>query len=123
MNTPKLQEIVVNALEDIKARDIEVIDTTKLTALFDRIVVASADSGRQTRALSRNVQDKVKEAGGHVVSVEGEESGEWVLVDLGDIVVHIMQPAVRSYYNLEELWSNHAAARRRPAGVHAAPTE
>lgn len=120
MNTPKLQEIVVSALEDIKARDIEIIDTTKLTALFDRIVVASADSGRQTRALSRNVQDKVKEAGGQVVSVEGEETGEWVLVDLGDIVVHIMQPAVRSYYNLEELWMNHATARRKPADARVA---
>lgn len=117
MNTPELQEVIVNALEDIKARDIEVIDTTKRTALFDRIIVASADSGRQTRALSRNVQDKVKEAGGNVVSVEGEDTGEWVLVDLGDIVVHIMQPAVRSYYNLEELWVSHPAARRKPAAA------
>lgn len=115
MKTPTLQETVVAALEDIKARDIEVIDTTKRTALFDRIIVASADSGRQTRALSRNVQDKVKEAGGQVVSVEGEDSGEWVLVDLGDIVVHIMQPAVRSYYNLEELWVAHPASRHKAA--------
>jgi ribosome-associated protein len=115
MDIRKLQKIVVTALEDIKARDIEVINTTKLTALFDRIVVASAESGRQTRALARNVQDKVKAAGGEVTSVEGEESGEWVLVDLGDVVVHIMQPAVRSYYNLEELWSTTPARRRRMA--------
>jgi ribosome-associated protein len=115
MDIRKLQKIVVTALEDIKARDIEVINTTKLTALFDRIVVASAESGRQTRALARNVQDKVKAAGGNVTSVEGEESGEWVLVDLGDVVVHIMQPAVRSYYNLEELWSTTPARRRRMA--------
>lgn len=104
MNIDQLLPIVVNALEDIKARDIEVIDTTKLTALFDRMVIASGDSGRQTRALARNVQDEVKKAGGTVASVEGEDSGDWVLVDLGGIVVHVMQPAVRAYYNLEELW-------------------
>lgn len=123
MDIPKLQKIVVSALEDIKAKDIEVINTTKLTALFDRIVIASADSGRQTRALARNVQDKVKEAGGEVMSVEGEDSGEWVLVDLGGIVVHIMQPAVRSYYNLEELWDVTPARRRSLAGsqAHARP--
>lgn len=115
MDIRKLQKIVVSALEDIKAKEIDVINTTKLTALFDRIVIASADSGRQTRALARNVQDKVKEAGGHVVSVEGEDSGEWVLVDLGDMVVHIMQPAVRSYYNLEELWATTPARRGKLA--------
>ncbi len=114
MDLSELQKTVVSALEDIKARDIEVIDTSRFTALFDRIVVASADSGRQTRALARSVQDKVKEAGGHVVGVEGEETGEWVLVDVGGIVVHIMQPAVRSYYNLEELWRA-APSSRRPA--------
>lgn len=113
MDIRKLQKIVVSALEDIKAKEIEVINTTRLTALFDRIVIASADSGRQTRALARNVQDKVREAGGQVVSVEGEDTGEWVLVDLGAIVVHIMQPAVRSYYNLEELWATTPARRRK----------
>ena len=119
MDTPTLEKIVVAALEDIKARDIEVIDTSKHTPLFDRIVVASAESGRQTRALAQNVHDKVKEAGGEVVGVEGENSGEWILVDLGDIVVHIMQPAVRNYYNLEELWqarpSRSAKAAAEPA--------
>jgi ribosome-associated protein len=115
MDIRKLQKTVVSALEDIKAKEIEVINTTKLTALFDRIVIASADSGRQTRALARNVQDKVKEAGGQVVSVEGQDSGEWVLVDLGDVVVHIMQPAVRSYYNLEELWATTPARRNKLA--------
>ena len=104
MDTPTLEKIVVAALEDIKARDIEVIDTSKHTPLFDRIVVASAESGRQTRALAQNVQDKVKEAGGEVIGTEGQETGEWVLVDAGDLVVHVMQPAVRAYYNLEELW-------------------
>ena len=112
MNIDQLLPIVVNALEDIKARDIEVIDTTKLTALFDRMVIASGDSGRQTRALARNVQEEVKKAGGTVNGVEGEDSGDWVLVDLGGIVVHIMQPAVRTYYNLEEL--RQASPNQRP---------
>ncbi|MFN3986195.1 MAG: ribosome silencing factor [Rhodocyclaceae bacterium] len=119
MDIKKLEQIVVDALEDIKAKDIEVIDTARLTPLFDRVVVASADSNRQTRALARNVQEKVKEAGGEVVSVEGEDSGEWVLVDLADIVVHIMQPAVRSHYRLEELWSATPAARRPPSPARA----
>lgn len=113
MDIRKLQKTVVVALEDIKAKDIEVIDTSKLTSLFDRIVIASGDSNRQTRALARNVQDKVKEAGGQVVGVEGEEAGEWVLVDLGDIVVHLMQPAIRDYYNLEELWATTPSRRSR----------
>ncbi|MCB1960379.1 MAG: ribosome silencing factor [Rhodocyclaceae bacterium] len=104
MHIDQLIPLVVNALEDIKARDIEVIDTTALTAMFDRMVIASGDSGRQTRALARNVQEEVKKAGGTVNGVEGEDSGDWVLVDLGSVVVHIMQPAVRAYYNLEELW-------------------
>ena len=115
MDIRTLEQTVVSALEDIKARDIDLIDTTRLTALFERIVIASADSGRQTRALARHVQDKVREAGGTVVSVEGEDSGEWVLVDLGDMVVHIMQPAVRDYYRLEELWSTTPPSRRRLA--------
>jgi ribosome-associated protein len=104
MQTAKLQRIAVAALEDIKGRDIEVINTTKLTSLFDRIIIASADSTRQVKALARNVREKVEEAGGEIIGVEGEDSGEWVLVDLGSIVVHVMQPAVRNYYNLEELW-------------------
>lgn len=118
MYLPKLQKIVVAALEDIKARDIDVINTAKLSAMFDRIVIASADSTRQTKALARNVHDKVTEAGGEVLSIEGADSGEWVLVDLGSIVVHIMQPAVRSYYNLEELWQA-KPARRAPVAAAA----
>jgi ribosome-associated protein len=104
MQTAKLQRIAVAALEDIKGRDIEVINTTKLTSMFDRIIIASADSARQVKALARNVRAKVEEAGGEVIGIEGEDTGEWVLVDLGAIVVHVMQPVVRSYYNLEELW-------------------
>jgi ribosome-associated protein len=117
MDIKTLEALVVDALEDIKARDIEVINTQSLTSLFDRLVIASGDSNRQTRALARHVQDKVKEAGGSVISVEGEETGEWVLVDLGDIVVHVMQPAVRAYYNLEELWSGSAKPSDRSAAA------
>tara|TARA_R110002049_G_scaffold17416_14_gene67810 strand:- start:436 stop:792 length:357 start_codon:yes stop_codon:yes gene_type:complete len=113
MKLEALEKTVVDALEDIKARDIEIIDTAKLTPLFDRVIVASADSNRQTRALARHVQEKVKAAGGEVISVEGEDTGEWVLVDLADIVVHIMQPAIRSYYNLEELWAATPSGTRK----------
>ncbi|HNC53271.1 MAG TPA: ribosome silencing factor [Accumulibacter sp.] len=117
MKLPQLQEIVVDALEDIKGRDIEVIDTNHLTPLFERMVIACGDSNRQVQSLARNVQEKVRAAGGEVLSCEGEEVGEWVLVDLGDIVVHVMQPAVRSYYNLEELWGGKGPLRiRRSAG-------
>ena len=108
MDIRKLQKIAVAALEDIKAKDIEVLNTSKLSALFDRVIIATGDSNRQVKALAKSVHDKVKEAGGTVIGVEGEDAGEWVLVDLGDIVVHVMQPAVRAYYNLEELWSGSA---------------
>ena len=111
MNTPDLEQTVISALEDVKARDIEVIDTSRLTSQFERIIVASGDSGRQTRALARNVLDRVHAAGIKPLGVEGEGNGEWVLVDLGGIVVHIMQPAVRAYYRFEELWT--AALPRR----------
>ncbi|MCL2590024.1 MAG: ribosome silencing factor [Betaproteobacteria bacterium] len=105
MNTSDLEQIVISALEDIKARDIEVIDTSRLTSQFERIIVASGDSGRQTRALARNVLDCAHTAGVKALGIEGEENGEWVLVDLGEIVVHVMQPAIRAYYRLEELWA------------------
>lgn len=104
MDLRKLQRVVIDALEDVKAQDIKVYNTTELTSLFDRVVIASATSNRQSRALAAHVRDKVKEGGGHVISVEGEDGGEWVLVDLGDVVVHIMQPNIRTYYNLEEIW-------------------
>jgi ribosome-associated protein len=117
MDITTLERIVVGALEDIKARDIEIIDTTRLTAQFERIVVASAESGRQTRALAHNVQDRVRKAGGKILGVEGEDSGEWVLVDLGEIVVHLMQPAIRDHYRLEELWATTPPSRRGVATV------
>ncbi len=106
MRLNKLQKTAVTALEDIKARDIAVLDVRKLTSLYDTLIIASADSNRQVRALAHHVRDKLKEAGAYIIGTEGEESGEWVLVDAGDIVVHVMQPAVRAYYNLEELWSH-----------------
>ena len=116
MDVRKLQKIAVAALEDIKGEDIEVINTTKLTSMFDRIVVATGNSNRQVKSLARNVQDEVREAGGEVIGTEGEDSGDWVLVDLGSIVVHVMQPAVRSYYNLEELWQAKPKSRRKAKG-------
>ena len=104
MDTPALQKLVVSALEDIKARDIEIIDTSRNTPLFDRIIVASADSNRQTRALAYSVSAAVKEAGETVIGMEGQDTGEWVLVDCGPVVCHCLQPNVRDYYNLEEIW-------------------
>ena len=98
MDIEKLQALAIDALEDVKAQDIVLFDTTKLTSLFERIIVASGNSNRQTKA------DKIKEAGGDVISIEGEDTGEWVLVDLGDLIVHIMQPPIRNYYRLEEIW-------------------
>jgi ribosome-associated protein len=95
---------VVDALEDVKAQDIQVFDTTPITTLFDRVVVASGTSNRQTRALAKSVHDKVREAGAPVLSMEGTDTGEWVLVDLGDVVVHIMQPVTRDHYRLEDIW-------------------
>lgn len=107
MDIRKLQRIVINALEDVKAKDIKVFNTTKQTALFDRVIVATAGSNRQTRALGHHVYMEVKENGGQAVGIEGLETGEWVLVDCGNVIVHIMQPALRAYYNLEELWGAH----------------
>lgn len=119
MDIKKLQALVVDALEDVKAQDIRVYDTTHLTSMFDRIAIASGTSNRQTKALASSVRDKVKGAGGDIVNMEGEGTGEWVLVDLGDMVVHIMQPAIRAYYRLEEIWGDKevslAAAKRAAA--------
>ena len=112
MDIRKKQRVVVEALEDIKGRDIKVLDVRKLTSFYDCLIIASADSNRQVKALAFHVRDKLKEAGATIIGVEGEETGEWVLVDCGEIVVHVMQPAVRAYYNLEELWETTPAQRR-----------
>ena len=98
------QRVVVEALEDIKGKDILVYNTARMPTMFERVVIASGDSNRQVKALADNVQEKVREGGARVYGVEGEASGEWVLVDLGDVVVHIMHPTVRDFYNLEEVW-------------------
>jgi ribosome-associated protein len=126
MDIKKLQTLVVDALEDIKGQDIVLFDTTHLTSLFDRIAVVSGTSNRQTKALAASVRDKVKAAGGDVIGMEGGDTGEWVLVDLGDMIVHIMQPAIRQYYRLEEIWGEKpvklGAAKRKstPEAVEAA---
>jgi ribosome-associated protein len=104
MDLRRLQRLVIDALEDVKGHDIQVFNTTHLSDLFDRVVLVSGTSNRQTRALASSVAEKAKRAGAGVLSVEGEDVGEWVLVDLGDVVVHIMQPAIRAYYALEEIW-------------------
>ncbi len=100
----KLLEIVVEALESIKAINIRVLDVMDKTTMTDVLVIASGNSTRQVKSLAHEVQEKARQAGYHVIGVEGEQTGEWALVDLGDIVVHVMQPSVRDFYNLEKLW-------------------
>jgi len=121
MRLNRIQKTAVTALEDIKARDITVLDVRKLTSLYDTMVIATAESNRQVKALANHVREKLKETGAAIVGVEGEETGEWVLVDAGEIVVHIMQPEARAYYNLEELWGSPPAKRRAASPARADP--
>src|SRR2546423_8580662 len=121
MDLRKKQRVVVDALEDIKGRDILVYNTAALPSMFERVVIASGDSTRQVKALADNVQDKLKAGGARVYGVEGAAIGEWVLVDFGDIVVHIMHPTVRSFYNLEEIWGGKSVRMKKPAPPKAAP--
>ena len=100
----KLQRAIVDGLEDVKAQDIQVFDTEHLSSLFERVIIASGTSNRQTKGLAASVRDAVREAGFAKPRIEGEENGEWIIVDCGQAVVHIMQPTFRTYYNLEELW-------------------
>ena len=100
----KLQRTVVDALEDVKAQDLVVFDTEHLSSLFERVIVASGTSNRQTKALAASVRDKVRDAGFGKPRIEGEDNGEWIIVDCGAVVVHVMQPTIRGYYNLEEIW-------------------
>jgi len=104
MDLRKKQRVVLEALEDIKGRDIVVFNTARMPSMFERVVIASGDSTRQVKALADRVQEKVRENGARIYGVEGEASGEGGLVDLGDVVVHIMHPTVRDFYNLEEVW-------------------
>lgn len=105
-DTQKLQRVIVDALEDVKAQEIVVFDTEEMSALFERVIIASGTSNRQTKALAASVRDKVREAGYPKPRIEGEDNGEWIIVDCGSAVAHIMQPTIRSYYNLEEIWGD-----------------
>jgi ribosome-associated protein len=105
-DTQKLQRAIVDALEDVKAHEIAVFDTEHLSPLFERVIIASGTSNRQTKALAASVRDKVREAGFGKPRMEGEDNGEWIIVDCGQAVVHVMQPTIRSYYNLEEIWGD-----------------
>ena len=106
MDIRKLQRAIVDGLEDVKAHDIRVFDTERLSPLFERVIVASGNSNRQTKALAASVRDSVKSRDMQVLRTEGEDNGEWIIVDCGAAVVHVMQPAIRQYYNLEELWGD-----------------
>ena len=104
MDIRKLQRAIVDGLEDVKAQDILVFNTEHLSALFERVIIASGTSNRQTKALAASVRDKVRNAGFGKPRIEGEDNGEWIIVDCGPAVVHVMQPTIRTYYNLEEIW-------------------
>ena len=130
MDIRKLQRVIVNALDDVKAKDVKVFNTEALTDQFERVVIASGASNRQTRALAYAVSAAVKEAGGDVLGMEGQDTGEWVLVDCGSVVCHVLQPNVRDYYNLEEIWggkevfmkaNEECASRLMPHRPHHAP--
>lgn len=118
MRVDRVVKAVVAALEDIKARDIVVLNVVKLSPLFDRMIIATGDSTRQVKALADNVQEKLKMAGARVTGVEGAQSAEWILVDLGNVTVHVMLPAMRAHYNLEELWT--VKPQRKPKRASAA---
>jgi ribosome-associated protein len=102
----KLQRAIIDGLEDVKAQDIQVFDTEHITSLFERVIIASGTSNRQTKALAASVRDAVRDAGFGKPRIEGEANGEWIIVDCGAAVAHIMQPTIRQYYHLEELWGD-----------------
>jgi ribosome-associated protein len=106
------ERVVVEALEDVKGYDIQVFNTARLPSMFERVVIATGTSNTQVRALAERVQERILEQGSRVYGVEGESSGEWVLVDLGDVVVHIMHPTVREFYNLEEIWGGRPVRKK-----------
>src|SRR3954449_7578674 len=106
MDIRKLQRVIVDGLEDVKAQNIVVFNTEHLSPLFERVIIASGTSNRQTKALASSVRDAVKGRGFPVMRTEGEDNGEWIIVDCGAAVVHVMQPAIRTYYHLEELWGD-----------------
>lgn len=117
----KLQRCIVDALEDVKAQGLAVFDTEHLSSLFERVIIASGTSNRQTKALAASVRDKVREAGFPKPRIEGEDNGEWIIVDCGAAVVHVMQPNIRQYYNLEEIWGEKPVRLKFGAPKPAAP--
>jgi len=121
MRVDRIVKAAVAALEDIKARDIVVLNVVKLTSMFDRVIIATGDSTRQVKALADNVQVKLKQAGAKIQGVEGLQTAEWILVDLGSVIVHVMLPTVRAHYNLEELWTARPARKTRRRAT--APTD
>ncbi|MBM3386445.1 MAG: ribosome silencing factor [Betaproteobacteria bacterium] len=119
----KLQRVIVDALEDVKAQDIQVFNTEHLSPLFERVIIASGTSNRQTKALSASVRDKVRDSGFGKPRIEGEDNGEWIIADCGPAVVHIMQPVIRQYYNLEEIWGDKPVRLKFGAPKPAAPAK
>ncbi len=105
LEVEELSKIIVDALEDVKAKEITILDTHNMTKMFDKVIIASGTSSTQTKALAHRVSENVKKSGGSVQSIEGLDGGEWVLVDCIDIVVHIMLPPIRAYYNIEGVWT------------------
>ena len=122
-DTQKLQRAIIGGLEDVKAQDIVVFDTEHLSALFERVIIASGTSNRQTKALAASVRDAVREAGFPKPRIEGEANGEWIIVDCAQAVVHIMQPNFRQYYHLEELWGERPVRMKLGAAKPAAPAK
>ena len=122
-DTQKLQRAIVDGLEDVKGQDIQVFNTEHLSPLFERVIVASGTSNRQTKALASSVIDAVREAGFPKPRIEGEDNGEWIIVDCGAAVAHIMQPAIRQYYHLEEIWGEKPIRLRLGAPKPAAPVK
>jgi ribosome-associated protein len=123
MDIRKKQRAVVDALEDIKGRDIVVYDTAALPSMFERVVIASGDSTRQVKALADHVQEKLEAQGARVIGVEGVRASEWILVDFGDLVVHVMHPAVREFYNLEEIWGGKSVRLKKQVPSKAKPSK
>jgi ribosome-associated protein len=120
-DTQRLQRAIVDGLEDVKAQDITVFNTEHLSPLFERVIVASGTSNRQTKALASSVRDAVRDAGFPKPRIEGEENGEWIIVDCGAAVAHIMQPAIRQYYHLEEIWGDKPVRLKFGAAKPVAP--
>lgn len=116
MDIRKLQRVIVDGLEDVKAQNISVFNTEHLSALFERVIIASGTSNRQTKSLASSVRDAVKKAGYPVPRTEGESNGEWIIIDCGAAVVHVMQPTIRDYYHLEEIWGDKPVSMKMAVG-------